>query len=151
MNQLHGKLLGFLYSSNNFSGAGKFHPRSPATCHHKANHNDTKISSDESLVSSLVAPITSPVIPPKLLVDKPIKNNVTCQLTHQKVSILVVPPITTSGIIVIILATASFLLSFIICMNGELDPTAAELPMLAISTIENFAKISLSKIAWNNS
>ena len=32
-------------------------------------------------------------------------------------------------------------------INGELEPTAAEFPRLAINTIENFAKISLSKIA----
>ena len=70
MNQLHGRLLGFSYSSNNFSGAGNIHPRSFASCHHKTNHNDTKINRDESLVSSLVAPRTSPVIPPKFLVDK---------------------------------------------------------------------------------
>jgi len=47
-------------------------------------------------------------------------------------------------------ATASLFLSFIICVKGELEPTAADCPMLAIKTIENLAKISLSNIAWNN-
>jgi hypothetical protein len=83
-------------------------------------------------------------------VDKPIKNNVT-PIDAPKSIKPTVPPITTSGIIVITLATTSLLLSFIICKNGELEPTAAELPILAIRTIENLAKISLSKIAWNNS
>ena len=47
-------------------------------------------------------------------------------------------------------AIASFFLSCIICKNGEFEPTAADLPKLACRTIENFAKISLRRIAWNS-
>ena len=108
--------------------------------------NGQTIGTRKSLVSSLAAPRTSPVIPPKLLVDRPIKNNVT-PIDAPKSIKPVVPPITTSGIIVITPATANLLLSFMICMNGELEPVTADFPILAINTIENLARISLSKIA----
>ena len=60
-------------------------------------------------------------------------------------------PINKNGKIVIANAAANRYLSFIICMNGEFEPTAAEFPRLAIRTIENFAKISLRRIILNNS
>jgi len=48
-------------------------------------------------------------------------------------------------------AAASFFLSFIIFTKGEFEPSEAEFPKLAISTMENFAKISLIRIALNKS
>ncbi len=42
-------------------------------------------------------------------------------------------------------------MSFIIFIKGEFEPNDAEFPKLAIKTIENFAKISLIKIALNKS
>jgi hypothetical protein len=116
----------------------------------ETNHSETKISKDASLTISLVAPSTSPVIPPKCLVEIPTKNIViTIPLANTKN-----PdgsPIIANGIKVIIAAIASFLLSFIICTNGEFEPTVAEFPRLAINTIENLDRISLRRIILKSS
>ena len=93
---------------------------------------------------------TSPVIPPKLRVDIPKITSVTIKVTPSITS-PVVSPSKTTGIIIIANASINFLLSFIICTKDEFDPTEAEFPKLAIKTIENFAKISLIKIALNKS
>ena len=63
----------------------------------------------------------------------------------------VVSPITITGINIMMNAAASFFLSFIIFTKGEFEPSEAEFPKLAINTMENFAKISLIRIALNKS
>ena len=100
-------------------------------------------------VNSFAVPKTSPVIPPKLLVEIATKNSVKV-VPIAKIIKPVVPPRIIRGISVIIVVTASFFRFFIISTNGEFEPREADFPILAIKTIENFATISLRKIAKNN-